>query len=219
MTVRAAVGSVQGGSAAVDNRFQVGGCGRAGFRPDLSVGLLGPTHRGAHPRLRATLTARPGDASARRIALTLPPTELLDSRSIGFVCAAAQFDAGSCPAGSAVGRLMVRSPLLDAPLRGPVFLRAGDRRLPSLAASLSGAVDLEVTGQIDSRAGRLRTTFAGLPDLPWSRIELVLDGGKRGLLVNSGGFCTQRQRVRAVFKAHSGKVSHRAEAVKSDCGK
>ncbi len=54
------VNGAPGATADVSNRFQVGGCDKLAFKPKLSLRLLGGTHRGAHPRLRAVLSYPPG---------------------------------------------------------------------------------------------------------------------------------------------------------------
>src|SRR6201999_2283794 len=120
------------------------------------------------------LESRPGDADIRRMALTLPDTELLDSRRIGEICGQEEFSARRCPVGSVRGQAKVWTPVLDHPLRGPIYLRASGNRLPEIAVSLHGQVDLNLTGRIDSVGGRLRTTFRALPDLPLSRVAFTL---------------------------------------------
>ena len=75
-------------------------------------------------------------------------------------------------------------------MEGPVYLRASDNKLPDLVASLSGrGIDIDVVGRIDAVKGRLRATYDVLPDAPVTKFTLSLDGGKRGLLVNSDDAC------------------------------
>ncbi|HWO83743.1 MAG TPA: hypothetical protein VNM38_08140 [Solirubrobacterales bacterium] len=215
--MKGAFASAEGTKAEVSDRFQVGGCGRLGFKPSIAVRFLGHPRRGAHPRIRTVLRSRWGDANLRRVALTLPPTMLLDSRGILDVCTRERFRWRDCPVGSAVGHLSVRTPLLDRPLRGAVYLLEGTGRLPALGAALDGDVDLEITGRVDSFRGRLRTIFSRLPDAPWSKIVFELDGGKGGLLVNTGGVCAAANRVPATILAHSGRVRRRALRAVSEC--
>ena len=133
--------SAAGSGAPVSTRFQVGGCSALPFKPKVAVRFSGPTHRGAHPGFRTVLTARAGDANPRRIAVTLPATELLDNRHIGSVCAPARFVSADCPASSVYGHAKVWTPLLSQPLEGPVFLRTSDHKLPDLVASLHGPLE------------------------------------------------------------------------------
>jgi hypothetical protein len=199
--------------------FQMGECGRLGFDPGIAVRLMGPAHRGAHPKLRTVLTPRHGDANLRRVAITLPETELLDSRHIGAVCTRPQFANHRCPADSAYGYARAWTPLLDRPLEGPVYLRASGTRLPDLAATLSGQIDLDLVGRIVSVHGRLRNTFRALPDAPLSRVVVTMKGGDRGLLVNTGGLCDAKPYVDIALAAHNGKVRNAALVVGTACGK
>jgi hypothetical protein len=219
MAVSGVVASLQGAVAPVSDRFQVGECSRLGFRPRVSVRFLGPTHRGAHPKFRTVLTSRPGDANIRRVAVTLPGSELLDNRHIGTVCTVAQFNVHRCPAGSIYGRARAWSPLLDRPLEGPIYLRSSSHRLPDLAASVGGEIDLDLIGRVDSVNGHLRNTFAGLPDTPFSKVVLDMQGGRRGLLVNSGGLCASKPQVQAGLEAQNGKTRHISPRVRADCGR
>jgi hypothetical protein len=206
-----------GQRTSLGSRFQVGDCAALGFRPQVSVRLLGSTHRGAHPELRTVLTARSGDANFRGVAVTLPGTELLDSRHIAMTCPATQFAAEHCPAASVYGRIKAWTPLLDHPLEGPIYLRASKHRLPDLAASLGDQVQVDLVGGVDSVDGRLRDTFQGLPDTPLSKVILTMQGGKRGLLVNTGGLCVRPRRVTASLSAQNGKRHDISTEVKTDC--
>jgi hypothetical protein len=141
----------------------------------------------------------------KRVAVLLPGTELLESRNIQGICAATRFASGTCPAASVYGHAKVWTPLLDHPLSGPLYLRAGSGRLPEIAAVLDGQVRLEMRAAIDSVQGRLRITLQGLPDAPLSRAIIAMKGGEKGLLVNTGGLCARQHRVRGDFLAHNAK--------------
>lgn len=217
--VRASLTSATGTVAPASERFQVGGCAGLGFRPRVAVRLLGRTGRGSHPRLRAVVRTRPGDANLRRVGIALPGSELLDSRRIGKVCSRRKFAADRCPVGAAYGRVTAWTPLLDRPLSGRAFLRESDNRLPDLAVALHGEVDLGLSGRIDSSRGRLRIAFSRLPDVPLSKVVLTMKGGRRGLLANTGGLCARRWRARAGFVAQSGKRRAVNPAVLTGCSK
>lgn len=218
MTVTAAATSAAAQRASLLDRFQVGGCRRLGFRPRLAIRFFGPTHRGAHPRVRTVFQARASDANIARAAITLPRTELLENRHIATVCARDRFAAGRCPADSIYGWAKAWSPLLGQPIEGPVYLRASRRRLPDLVASLDGQVHLDLVGHVDSVGGRLRNTFAALPDAPLSKLVLTMRGGRRGLLVNATELCRAAPRANAELDAQNGKALNLAPAVKLDCG-
>ena len=100
-----------------------------------------------------------------------------------------QFAAAQCPEGSVYGFARAFTPLLDKPLEGPVYLRSSDNTLPDMVADLKGQVDIVLDGRIDTFKGGIRTTFAGIPDLPVSKFEITVPGGKHGLLQASTNLC------------------------------
>lgn len=214
-------GTVAGAAAAsapVSSRFQLAGCAGLGFKPRLALELTGRTKRGAHPKLRAVLRPRPNQANLAKVVVTLPRSQFLEQSHIRTVCTRVQFAAGSCPAGSIYGTAVARTPLLDRPLRGPVYLRSGDHALPDLVAALHGQIDITLSGRIDSVGGRMRASFDVVPDAPLSRFALEMKGGRRGLLVNSRDLCDFPGRARASLRAQNGKArSTRAPLVIAGC--
>jgi len=186
--------------------YQATACDSLPFRPKLYLRTFGATRRTKNPKLRAVVLARPGDANIGRAAVVLPRSLILDQASIGRVCTRVQFSAGACPSNSVYGFAEATSPLLDGPLKGPVYLRSSDNTLPDLVATLRGQVDIELAGRTDTVRGRLRNTFDVVPDVPVSKFVLTIRGGKkRGLLVNSRGLCGHRQFARVNLKGHNGK--------------
>jgi hypothetical protein len=223
MSVDGTAHSVAGQTATLGSPFQVGGCGGLPFAPKLSLRLFGPTHRSAHPRLRAVLRAKPGEANIARTGVTLPHSEFLEQSHIRTVCTRVQFNAGACPQGSVYGHAKAFSPLLDKPLEGPVYLRSngGERTLPDLVAALHGQIDIDLLAYIDSVKGGIRTRFQTVPDAPVSRFVLDMRGGAKGLLVNSENLCSKRAKTRATVKmlGQNGKAHNFRPAVASRCRK
>jgi hypothetical protein len=197
----------------VTSPFQAADCQALGFKPKLSLRLRGGTHRGDTPALEAVVKARKGDANIAGAQVTLPHSEFLEQSHIRTICTRVQFNAGDspgekCPAGSVYGHARAITPLLDEPIEGPVYLRSSPRPLPDLVAALhSGKIDVNVVGYIDSvKGGRIRNTFATVPDAPVSKFVLKMQGGKKGLLVNSTNICKGKNRAIADFTGHNGKV-------------
>jgi len=203
--------------------FQAADCANLGFKPSLSLQLLGSTKRTGNPRLKAVLKARPGDANIGRAQVTLPSSAFLEQAHIRTVCTRVQFRAGAgngeqCPKASKYGRVKATSPLLDEQLSGPVFLRSSDNELPDLVAALhSSKVDINVVGRIDSLNGRLRSTFETVPDAPVTKFVLEMQGGNKGLIVNSTNICKQEQRAIAAFKGQNGRRQEFKPLVKAQC--
>jgi hypothetical protein len=206
MSVTGVIGGAAGASVPVSDRFQVGSCGDLSFRPKLTLRLSGKTRRTGHPKLRAVLKMPAGGANIRRASVTLPPSEILDQGHIGTACTRVQFAARRCPANSVYGSATARTPLLDQPLRGPVFLRSSNHRLPDLVADLRGQIDITVVARIGSRHGGLRSVFEAVPDAPVSSFTLRMKGGRKGLLQNTTNICRGVHRARVKFTGHNGRV-------------
>jgi len=218
--------SATGEAAPVSQRFQVGECGALGFKPKLDLRLFGKAQRGAHPRLRAILQNRAGDANIARTRVALPHSEFLDQSSLTNVCTRVQYQAGIgggalCPKNSRYGWAKVWSPLLAKPLTGGVFLRSngGEREVPDLIVSLNGQIHIDLVGYIShSNDDGIVTTFAHVPDAPVSKFMLVLNGGKHGLIENSDGVCSPGNHVGVNLQAHSGKERNLHPSLRASCG-
>jgi hypothetical protein len=223
MSVNAGVHGEEGADASLSNRFQVGGCEKLGFEPKLGFRLFGGTHRGSHPRLRATLTMPEGGANNASASVALPHSEFLDQAHIKTVCTRVQFAADQCPAGSIYGEAEASTPLLDNPVRGPAILRSSDHQLPDLVLALKGPdsqpIEIDLAGRIDSIHGGIRTTFEQIPDQPVSTFTLNMQGGKKGLLVNSRNICASTQKATAVFGAQNGLTKTLRPKMQNSCAK
>jgi hypothetical protein len=208
----------------VTSPFQAADCSSLPFKPKLSLQLLGGTKRGDTPRLKAVLKARPGDANIGKAQVTLPHSAFLEQAHIRTVCTRVQFNAGAgngeqCPKGSVYGKAKAITPLLDEPLAGKVFLRSSNHELPDLVAALhSSKVDVDLVGRIDSLNGRIRNTFEAVPDAPVTKFVLEMQGGKKGLIVNSQDICRGKHRALANFDGQNGKLRDFRPVVKAKCG-
>ena len=167
------------------------------------------------------LKARPQDANVKRVVVTMPHTEFLAQDHIREICTRARFEAQSCPADSAYGKAVAYTPLLDEPLRGPVYLRSSDNPLPDLVADLrSGAIRIVLEGRIDSvGSGQLRASFDNLPDAPLTRFVLNMAGGRRGLLVNSANLCTATSPALARMVGQNNKGYAISAPLRANCSK
>ena len=189
--------------AATSDLFQVSNCSARGFAPRLR--LRGSPRRARYPALRAVLRPRPGDANIERVTVSLPATAFLAQNHIREVCSRVAFERAACPGSAVYGRAVAETPLLDGPLRGPVYLRSSDNPLPDLVADLrSGAIRIILSGSIDSVGqGRIRAVFDDLPDAPLNRFVLSMQGARKGLLVNSADLCRRRAYATALLLAHN----------------
>ncbi len=209
----------EGGHASPATHYQVANCTALGFAPKLELRLSGSTKRRGHPTLSAVLNARAGDANIKRTVVSMPKNLILDNSHIKTVCTRVQFAAESCPSGSEVGQATVTTPLLDAPLSGPVYLRSSSHSLPDLVVALKGQFDIELVGQVGStKAGGLRTVFDAIPDAPVSRFELNLYGKARGLLQNTESLCKGIPRAVVQITGQNGRELSSNTKLRSRCG-
>ena len=221
--------STAGQSATPASPFAATDCASLGFKPRLGLQLRGGTKRGAHPAFRAVFRPREGDANASEIVARLPHSAFLDQAHIRTICTRVQFAAGAghgaeCPAGAVYGHVTAYTPILDEPLTGPVFLRSSNHNLPDLVMALSGPpslpIDIEAVGRIDSKKGGIRSSFEAIPDAPLTKVVLDMQGGKKGLIINSTNLCVGKHRADLNLAGHNGRASHAKPAVRATkCGK
>jgi hypothetical protein len=142
----------------------------------------------------------------RDLVVTLPAGTVVNpSAANGLTaCSPAEFSLGSrapvsCPAGSTVGSVEIDTPLLSAPLTGSLYLaQQGSNPFGSLIAlyllAEGGGVQVKLAGpvELNPSTGQLTASFARLPQLPFSSLELTFTGGPGALLSNPRS-CGQAQ--------------------------
>lgn len=209
--------------ADLTNRFQAADCASLRFGPRLHFRLVGGTHRGAHPSLRALLRGRNDDANIAGASVALPHSEFLDQGHIKTVCTRVQFVAKQCPPGSVYGQVIAHTPLFEEPLSGPAYLRSSSHQLPDLVVVLQGPaslpIEVDLVGRVDSLRGGIRNTFEVVPDAPVDTFRLEMLGGKKGLLINSTDLCAKVNRAITKFKAQNGRQIVLHPVMRASCGK
>ena len=190
-------------SATATVPYQVSNCAALGFAPKFAMKLKGGTRRGDYPTLHATVTPRPGDANIGSAAVTLPPSLFLEQAHIRRPCLKAELEAEACLPEAVYGHATAITPLLGEPMSGPVYLSTAPGNangLPDLIAVLHAqGIRIVLDGKIDKNRGGIRATFEGLPDAPVSRFEMTINGGKKGILVDSANLCAAPQIATARF--------------------
>jgi hypothetical protein len=199
-------------------RYQAANCLNLGFTPKLALNLKGGTKRGGHPGLRAIYTPKKGDANIKGLVVRLPRSAFLDQAHIKTICTRVQFAAKACPERSQYGYIKAWTPLLDTPLEGPVYLRSSSHKLPDLVFDLHGLVDIEVSVRIDSAHGGIRATLENSPDAPLSKVDLRMQGAKKGLIINSRNLCGSTNRANVEFSGQNGKQLTANPVMRPDCG-
>jgi hypothetical protein len=203
--------------------FTATDCNALGFKPKFFAKILGgkkQAKRRAHPKFRAILQGRSGDANVKRAAFTLPRTTILDQANIKTICTRVQLAANSCPKNSIYGNAEATSPLIAGKLKGPVYLTSSNNQLPDLLANLNGQVNVRLRGVISAKKGRLKTVFRTVPDLPVKKFTLIMKGGKRGLLINTTSLCGKKQFGQLNLKAQNNKQRKSKKLkINTPCGK
>ena len=83
------------------------------------------------------------------------------------------------PAGSIYGTVTAKTPLLDEPLTGNVYLAPPATHCPTWSWPSEAKIDANVVGRIDSVNGGIRNTFDFVPDAPVSSSPSPSPGARR----------------------------------------
>jgi hypothetical protein len=217
----ASLTSTHGKTASPASSYAATGCSQLAFKPKIFFRLRGGTHRGAFPAFKATLKMPPGGANIGATTVVLPRSEIIEQGHFRTICTKVQFAAKECPAGSIYGFAKAKTPLIDGTLEGPVYLRSHTEKdkyvLPDVVIALKGPpslpIEINVIGHVDSEKRRnpageeislLRNTIDAVPDAPVSEFTIELQGGSKGLFINSTNLCDHVNRVTARFAGQNG---------------
>ena len=128
-SVTAEIVGNQGAVAHPSEHYQVANCGTLPFAPKLTMGFSGSTKHAGDPALHTDphRQCRPKPISPQ--SRSPYPTPSSSTTPISRApCTRVQYDAQQCPPGSVIGFAKAETPLLEKPLEGPVYLRAGGGR-------------------------------------------------------------------------------------------
>jgi hypothetical protein len=166
----------------------------SGYTFDINVdtsGVSDPLRRAPTPLRRAVVTLPEG--------VTINPSV---GAGLG-VCTPAQYAAetpssppgAACPNQSKIGDFIVRSPLIEGPIEGAIFLAAPfDNPFDSLIAiylvakSIDRGILVKVAGELraDPSTGRLTGIFDRLPQIPYFQLSMHFREGQRSPLATPG---------------------------------
>jgi hypothetical protein len=202
--------------------FHAVNCATLGFKPKMTIRQLGghkATLRSANPGMQFDLRTRSGDANVKSAVVTLPKAFEIDQRHLGNICSKAELNRNQCAGRQSIGKVMTKTPLLDAPLSGPAFAVSGFGKLPHVVFILRGQVTLLPEGESKSiKGGNLRTRVATIPDAPIGHFRLTLFGGKRGYLINTRRLCASPTMIGVDFAAQNGLRMSKKVEVETSCG-
>ena len=218
-TIGGTINAIDGRTANVSSRFQVGDCASLGFRPRmvLRVGGSGHTARNKTTPLTTTIRMPKGQANLRFVQVTLPQAINARLTVINDACTRREFEASlvNCRHAQA-GTAIASTPLLRDPLKGAVYFVKNGHPLPDLFIALRGEVEFDLIGRITIPGSkRLRTTFDSIPDVPVRSFTLRLFGdAKNGSIGAATNLCSRRGRnakVELDYIGQNGKVDQVAQ--------
>lgn len=161
--------------------YKATGCDKVPFEPKLRGVIQGASQldKGEHPAVTTLVTQKEGEIASREVEVTLPPEVTVDFSRVSRACP----EGDDCGTRNVIGEATAVTPLLPIPLTGPVKLitpKGGG--LPGLQLDLAGLLSISLKGKAEPTTAGLRNTFSGIPDVPLTRFELRLKGGKEGVL-------------------------------------
>ena len=85
----------------------------------------------------------------------------------------------------------------------------------------AGLGRLSLDGHVEGVKGGIRNTFEAVPDAPVTKFTLSMQGGKKGLLVNSENLCGKKAKTHATVNltGQNGKTFDTTPAVANSCKK
>jgi uncharacterized repeat protein (TIGR01451 family) len=222
MAIEGALTSAQGTTVAASSPFQAANCATLPFKPKLSaLTHARPSRTGVY--LHVKILSAAGQANVAKLKVDLPKQLAARLTTLHGACAAAVFAANpaACPAASAVGSATVVTPVLQNPLRGPVYLVSrGGAATPAVEIVLQGeGVVLDLAGRTIVAHGILSAAFSSLPDAPISSFDLVIAGGAHSLLVANlpararGSMCGQSLAMPIALTGQNGAVVKQAPRI------
>jgi hypothetical protein len=211
----------QGTAVAFSSPFIAVNCSPLGFSPKMTIAQLGghkATARSKDPSLAIELNTRPGDANIKSLTVTLPKAFEIDQRHLGNICDRAELASDHCVGRQPIGEATTNTPLLEAPLKGPVYAVSGFGLLPHLAFILNGQVTLTPEAESSSvKGGRLKTVVPVIPDAPIGNFRFTLFGGSQGYLSNTQSLCSAPTLSTIEFNAQNGKTLTQQVKTKTAC--
>ncbi len=222
--IASSVTAIDGRATTVTNPFHVGGCAALKFHPRFRLALKG---RGAptpsNSDLSISVRSRSGDANIRQFEVKFPPLLAFHGRNVRAICAREDALEDLCPAASRTGTAIAYTPLLEEPLRGPVYLvQPKSDGFPDFWSSVEGmGVKMQLIAESSSRDGRLVTELTNLPDVPLSTFTMTLNGGNGGLFSVKGDPCgrnaPRRSRTPVTVQAQNGAYREMRTQLEARC--
>ena len=214
LSTTSSLSSDLGGVAAVPTTFQVTGCERLAFDPQLGFRVSGKTGQGDKPSIGVKVSLPSGGSNIRSTSVKLPPGLGADLKQVPRACKQTEWDAGTCSPNAVVGSAIATLAITPEVIDGAVsMVMIPGQTLPGIGIQLRGRFAARILGSIaiDQASGQLITRFPTLPDVPISTLDLTLEGGARGALISTRALCAAPSIVlKGSFVGQSGATAERS---------
>ncbi len=197
-----------GAAVPVSSAFQVTGCERLAFEPNIAFSLSGQMGDKQKPGLAVTVSLPGGGSNIRTTSVTMPDGLSADLEQVKRACKQADWDAGTCPASARIGTVEGRLSITDEVLAGTLsMVKIDGKTLPSIGIQFQGRFASKILGgiNVDRVSGQLVTSFTDLPDVPLTQLALRIDGGPTAPLFSTAALCEKTPTMVGSFIGQSGK--------------
>jgi hypothetical protein len=159
-------------TSSASSPLTVTGCSAGAYAPKFSLTAVKDTGS-AEVKLTANITQAPGQLTTGTTVLAFPTNVLTPNLGVAAALCT-NLASGSC---TPIGSATAVSPVYPTPLSGNAYLTGNSSGL-QLALVFGAPFSLTLTGSVNLATDT--TTFNGIPDIPLSQLQVVLNGGTDG---------------------------------------
>jgi hypothetical protein len=220
--------SEPGETAAIGSHFGVGSCRELAFKPTFTTSTKAKASKANGAALSFKISYPKGAMGSEswfnEAQFDIPKQLPARLSTLQQSCLAATYETNraACPKASVIGHAVVHTPVLPAPLEGPVyFVSYGATKFPDAVLDLHGDnVHIELHGEtFISKTSVTSATFRNTPDVPFESIEVTVpmgpfsEFGANLPAKDNYDYCGQNLKMPTFFKAQNGLEIHKQTPV------